>query len=569
MGLPKAPPTWALMPMQWRNDLETQQDEAGNVVDSGVDMMNRDVDELITRGLPFSSLWIDAPWETGYNTFVVNEVQLPGFDDAIDRLDDEGLRPIVWATEHVNTSDDSDQAVGMPSFASRDLFNDFKDRGFLVVDAAGAPFTFPWGRGQGAFVDFSNDAACDAWIENMRPLLERGVHGFKLDYGESMRPDVLGLLENTIPQFHDGSTNRVMHTRYARLYHQCYVRGLEDVHGDDWFIITRTGGIYDQQTGVAIWPGDVDSDLQRFGDADPDEGGAPAVGGLPSAIGAYLSLAMSGYPLYGADIGGYRGDRATPEEFARWSEFSSLSTIFQVGGGSNQAPWDADYDAAVRDEFAAAARLKASLWPMFETWIAAASKGGDGTPVVVPLGVAMGEDAAAWADKDSFVVGGVVAAYPVVVDGARDRAVRLPAGRWFRLTTGDALVGPVSAVVDAGLGDMPIFLRAGAVLVLDPESQTLLPSTSRSSSSLVRRIVTSPGPDSTTVAGGLVVAQRTDGDRVIVTVSGAPGDVLIDLLTVCSNADVSDGDFDDFTVDGAITHVDIAARGDFAFICNP
>lgn len=563
MGLPKPPPSWALLPMQWRNDLDTVV-EGGVVVDSGTDFLHRDVDEIIARGLPFGSVWIDAPWETGYNTFVVNEVQLPDFDDAVARLDDEGLRPIVWATEHVNTSDDSEQAVGMPSFASRELFELFEAQGFLVVDAQGEPFTFPWGRGQGAFVDFSNDAACDAWIENMRPLLERGVHGFKLDYGESMRPDVLGLLENTIPVFHDGSTNRVMHTRYARLYHECYVRGLEAVHGDDWFIITRTGGIYDQKNGVAIWPGDVDSDLQRFGEPDDQEDGAFGVGGLPSAIGAYLSLAMSGYPLYGADIGGYRGDRATPEEFSRWAEFSSLSTIFQVGGGSNQAAWDPDYDdpvTGVADPFAAAVRTKASLWPMFERWIAQASTGGDGSPVVVPLGVFMGEDAAGWADKDAFVVGSVVAAYPVVVAGARDREVRLPRGAWHRISSGEKLTGPTTATVDAGLGEMPVFLRAGAALVLDPESQTLLPSTRRVSSSLVRQIVVAPGPDSSVSAGGLVVAQHTDGDTVVVTVSGVQSALLVDLLALREGVNVDGGVLEDVSVDGDVTRVVAGADG--------
>lgn len=568
MGLPKPPPRWALLPMQWRNDLETEQDENGTLTSTGTDMLLGDVAALTARALPFSTVWIDAPWETGYNTFVVNDVQLPDFDDAMAALDDHGLHAIVWATEHINTSDDSDQAVGMPAFASRALFERFRDSGFLVETDSGEPFTFPWGRGQGAFVDFSNPAACDAYVDEMRPLLQRGIRGFKLDYGESMRPDILGLLENTLPVFADGSTTATMHTRYARLYHECYIQALNEVHGDDWFIITRTGGIYDQKNGVAIWPGDIDADFGRFGDGD-----AFAVGGIPSGIGGALSLAMSGYPLYGADIGGYRGGRVTPEAFSRWAEFSSLTTIFQVGGGSNQAPWDRDLDV-VAVEFAASARRKAALWPMFEAWIARASRGGDGTPVVVPLGVFMGEDAAAWADREAFVVGDVLAAYPVVTAGARTREVRVPAGFWYGVDDslaealrGQRVVGPSVVTLPAPLGSFPLLLRAGGVLVRDDTSETVLPTSVRVGESGRRVIVVAPGDDASddrvVDAGGVVVdvGNARDGDASVTVVDYACDDgVVVDAVVFLARGDV-DGD-GTVSVDGGVTRVSVVDSAD-------
>jgi alpha-D-xyloside xylohydrolase len=565
MGLPKPPPRWALLPMQWRNDLETEQDENGALTSTGTDMLLNDVAVLTALALPFSTVWIDAPWETGYNTFVVNDVQLPGFDDAMATLDDHGLHAIAWATEHINTSDDSGQAVGMPSFASRALFERFRDSGFLVETESGEPFTFPWGRGQGAFVDFSNPAACDAYVDEMRPLLQRGIRGFKLDYGESMRPDILGLLENTLPVFSDGSTTATMHTRYARLYHECYIQALNEVHGDDWFIITRTGGIYDQKNGVAIWPGDIDADFGRFGDGD-----AFAVGGIPSGIGGFLSLAMSGYPLYGADIGGYRGGRVTAEAFSRWAEFSSLSTIFQVGGGSNQAPWDRDLDV-VSAEFAVSARRKAALWPMFESWIAQASRGGDGTPVVVPLGVFMGQDAAAWADREAFVVGDVLAAYPVVAAGARERAARLPAGFWYGLDDtalgGRQLAGPSLVTLPAPLGSFPILLRAGGVLVRDDTSETVLPTSVRVGESGRRVVVVAPGDDvgddRVVEAGGVVVdvAHARDGDASVSVVDYACGEgIVVDAVVFLARGDV-DGD-GSVSVDGNVTRVSVVGSAE-------
>jgi hypothetical protein len=93
-------------------------------------MLLGDVAAMTSRSLPFSTVWIDAPWQTGYNTFVVNDVQLPNFDDSVATLTAHGLVPLVWATEHINTSDDSDQMVGMPAFGSQTLFERFAEDEF-------------------------------------------------------------------------------------------------------------------------------------------------------------------------------------------------------------------------------------------------------------------------------------------------------------------------------------------------------------------------------------------------------------------------------------------------------
>ncbi|HEY4220935.1 MAG TPA: TIM-barrel domain-containing protein, partial [Myxococcota bacterium] len=120
MGLPKGPPPdFALAPMQWRNSVDVIVDAVnGNL--TGTDQLLADANEMRARGIPTSTIWIDAPWETGYNTFTFNENQLPGIGDALGALESNGYHVITWATDNLNSSDDSDQAFGMPAFASRD-----------------------------------------------------------------------------------------------------------------------------------------------------------------------------------------------------------------------------------------------------------------------------------------------------------------------------------------------------------------------------------------------------------------------------------------------------------------
>ena len=60
---------------------------------------------------------------------------------------------------------------------------------------------------------------------------------------------------------------------------------------------------------------------------------------------------MSGYLLYGSDIGGYRGGRRPPRPL-RWSQFGALSTVMQLGGGgrgdTTHNPWDENlYDTEI------------------------------------------------------------------------------------------------------------------------------------------------------------------------------------------------------------------------------
>lgn len=524
MGLPPPPPLWALAPMQWRNDLEVTLDDAGAVTRSGTDMLLDDVSQMRGRGLPFSTVWIDAPWQTGYNTFAVNEGQLPGIDAALAGLAEQGFRVLTWATEHVNTSDDSGQAYGMPAYASRPLFDAMAAAGQLVTDEDGDPFQFPWGRGAGGFVDFTNPAACAAFQAQMQPLLARGVYGFKLDYGETMRADLLGRFANVVPRFSDGTTTAVQHVRYARLYHECFLGALRAAHGDDVFIITRTGGIYDQKNGVAIWPGDLDSGFERMG--EPVDGEL-AVGGIPAAVAGFLSLQMSGYPLFGADVGGYRGGTPTTEAWLRWAQAGALSTVMQVGGGGNQAPWDDELVSAI-DAFAVAARLHMDLWPMWQAWLARAST--DGTPVAVPVGVVV-DAPEAWADVASYLIGEALLAAPVIDDGARTRTLYVPSGRWRSWWDGALLEGPGTATVDAPLERVPLFVNEDALLVLGhPQLVTLLDNGAAPGGfdDLGQaRVVRASAGGARTVTIGDVTVERAASDALDLTITSPVSRALI------------------------------------------
>jgi alpha-glucosidase (family GH31 glycosyl hydrolase) len=524
MGLPPMPPRWVLTPQLWRNELAVTV-EGDQVVRDGRARLLDDAHRLRSLGIPGSVLWIDAPWATGHNTFAFNEIQFPDPAGMLAELRALGFHSIVWATEYVNSSNDEEQQVGMPPYASRDLFEAFNDAGYLVGTRSGAPLQLPWGRGFGAFVDFTDEQASAAFKGLIEPILAMGVRGFKLDFCESMRADLLGISHNDIPLFSDGSHADVQHTRYARLFHQVMIDALREKHPDDWFVIARTGGIFDQANGVALWPGDLDNDLQESGVADED--GVLSVGGLPAAVSGALSASLSGYPLFGSDIGGYLGGPPTTEVLLRWAQFGALSTVMQLGGGgtgdATHNPWDDRYDTDLSiPVYRKYARLHMQLLPTLEAMMKRATT--RGIAPLVPVGVVAGT-AAAWADRYTYLFGDNLLVAPVV-DGGVQRTLAVPAGRWLSWWDGAVIEGPGTVTVEAPLEELPLFWRAGAPIALaHPELMTVLPSERPEIAGPTQvgdgwqiRVAAGP-PTTTTLADDTRVEQRSDATTMTVKIT--------------------------------------------------
>ncbi len=83
---------------------------------------------------------------------------------------------------------------------------------------------------------------------------------------------------------------------------------------------------------------------------------------------------------------------------------------------------------------------------------------------------------------DCYMLGGALLIAPIIVRGVIQRYVYLPAGQWYNYWSNQRSDGGQFATVDALLQVLPIFVRAGTVLPLQPDpvnageegSQTLL-----------------------------------------------------------------------------------------------
>jgi alpha-D-xyloside xylohydrolase len=437
---PVLPDRWAYGPLIWR--------------DENVDQAEFEADLAACRDLDLaaSGTWIDRPYATGVNTFDFDPTRYPDPDAMIARAHDLGFRVALWHTPYV--SPDESPAL----HAEAEAAGYFPPQTGIAFNGWGLP------------IDFSNPDASAWWTGLAQRYADRGIEGFKLDYGEDIVVSLQGMV--TPWGFDDGTDARTMHKRYAALYHAAYAATLPPTGG---FLLCRAGTWGSQDVTRVIWPGDLDADLSAHREPRVDADGAPyvAVGGLPAAIQAALSLGPSGFPLFGSDTGGYRHSPPSAETFLRWAQHTALSTVMQVGNSDSQQPWEllnAEQLSIYRDY----ARLHLRLFPYVWTLAEQAARGG--RPPLRAVGLQYPDIADA--PPETYLLGDDLLVAPVITEGATTRTVRFPPGRWIDWHTGEILPGDQSVEVAAPLDTLPLYLAEGGIVpMLRPTIDTLAPAT--------------------------------------------------------------------------------------------
>jgi alpha-glucosidase len=186
-----------------------------------------------------------------------------------------------------------------------------------------------------------------------------------------------------------------------------------------------------------------------------------------------LGLGMSGIPFAGSDIGGFNG-APNAELYTRWLEAATLVPFMRTHAmieTPRREPWS--YGPENERANRATIRLRYRMMPALYTAYYQHTQ--SGSPVIRPIFWNTLTDSSAMSTDDEFMLGDHLLVAPVVSEGKTSRAVYLPAGRWYRLGSGEAYDGGRSVTVDApyvngdggdttGLRALPVFARAGAVI---------------------------------------------------------------------------------------------------------
>jgi hypothetical protein len=181
-------------------------------------------------------------------------------------------------------------------------------------------------------------------------------------------------------------------------------------------------------------------------------------------------MGASGIAMWGSDTGGFMStlDRLTPELLRRWIQFSAFCPVMRTKAGGIEVPeydrpqiWDADVLPSWRRWAGWHARLNDYLMAAHETYRAT------GRPIMCAVELVYPDVGPV---PDQYLLGEHLLVAPVVEPGCTVRRVVLPEGQWADLfAPARWLQGPAAVEVAVGPDDIPVFVRAGAVLALLPE----------------------------------------------------------------------------------------------------
>jgi alpha-glucosidase (family GH31 glycosyl hydrolase) len=352
----------------------------------------------------------------------------------------------------------------------RPAFAQARAAGALTETRAGAPYLYRYGASPddtnlvGQF-DFFERAGRDAYAQRLDEAIGDGYDGWMEDFGEYTPLDSV-------------SAGRIAGTRahnpYATRYHCGAYRAVRD-RARPIVRFQRSGWTGAARCAQVVWGGDPTS---SFG-----------FDGLSSAVRQSLSIGLSGVGIWGSDIGGFfqlGSNELSPELLKRWVQFGAVSAVMRTQANGvalppKERPQVIDPDQI--ENWRRYTKLHTQLYPYLVA--AQARYERSGVPLMRHLALGYPNDRRATAQETEFMFGPDLLAAPVVRQGARERDVYLPKGRWIdvwrsvrysersgglRLGEPRTLTGRRTVQLPAPLEELPLLARAGAVLPLLPPS---------------------------------------------------------------------------------------------------
>jgi alpha-glucosidase (family GH31 glycosyl hydrolase) len=317
--------------------------------------------------------------------------------------------------------------------------------------------------------DFSTRAGRRFYHRLLREAVADGYDGWMEDFGEYTFPDAFT---------RDGRDGSVTHNLYPVDYH-CAAWDFARRQKRPIVRFQRSGW-----TGVApcaqvVWNGDPST----VWDFD----------GLASAVKNGLNMGLSGIGIWGSDIGGFHAffERAlTDELLIRWVQLGAVSGVMRTQRDGVAIPAKVRPQVEDDDQIANWRRytkLRTQLFPYVQAAVREYRR--TGMPLMRHLILESPDDPAVVGVPHDFLFGPDLLAAPVVEPGSVSREVYLPRGTWidfWRTVSYDSVsgafvlggptthLGPRSVHVPAPLAELPLLVRAGALIaMLPPDVDTL------------------------------------------------------------------------------------------------
>jgi len=433
VGLPHFQPRWAM------GFAHTSMHLAD--ADNAQTAMLEFVDECRNRSVPISALHSGSGYTTGVDgrryVFTWNTKKFPDRDAFFKAVENAGLHSCanikpVLLKEH-------------PLFAEVAGFGGF------IKDVNGNPAIEMFWGGLGASLDFTNPDTIEWWKAGVTSqVLESGFSSTWNDNNECEIWDESAMVHGF------GTPHRAMDVRpvHALLMLRASFEATLAYQPDKRpYTISRAGPV-----GIAryaqTWSGDNKTSWHT----------------LKWNMANGLSMSLSGLPFLGHDIGGFDGPKPSAELLCRWVEMMCLHPRAVMNSWKPQEtnpatlPW---MHAAVEQQIIDVLNLRYRFvpWLYHLSWLSHTT----GSPSIAPMMLYF-DDEACVNEHTQFMVGDSVLVAPVIEPETTQRTLYLPkvCDGWYAYNANSGYekhyASEQTVTVDAPLGQLPVFIRTGAVL---------------------------------------------------------------------------------------------------------
>jgi len=403
---------------------------------------------LREKKIPADVIYLDIDYQQGYAPFTVNREYFPHFEQMIADLRGQGIRIIAITDLHIK-KDANHGYAPYDSGMKEDVF---------VKNPEGSVFVGPVWPGDSVFPDFTLTRVREWWGKLYKDFVAMGISGFWNDMNE---PSVFQRADKTMPldtrhRLDDGSTleHRAVHNMFGMQNARATYEGLRKLQGDERpFVLTRAAYAGTQRY-AATWTGDNSATWNHLWMSTP----------------MLLNLGLSGYPLSGDDIGGFAG---TPpaDLLTRWYEVGAFNPIYRDHankGTGDHEPWaNGPEHEAIRRRYI---ELRYKLLPYVYTGIEETTR--TGLPFMHPLFLDYPQVEGFYRDDRDFLFGHDILVAPVLTERIDPMEVTLPPGDWYDFWTAQKHASSEKIVLRPAIGEMPLYVRAGAIIPMQPLVQS-------------------------------------------------------------------------------------------------
>jgi len=295
------------------------------------------------------------------------------------------------------------------------------------------------------FFDFSNKDHAQAYFDLHKPFNEQGVRAWWLDWCcEGAITGIKGLPK-------DGWINSL----YAKDAKDQGLRG---------FAFSRIGDGYQSYGGKgqpnSAWA-EHRNTIQFTGDT------YLSWEMLAFEIKYTILAANIGMPYISHDLGSFNKDSLKDDEYMRHIQFGTFQPIFRLHSDHGiRLPWNYPNVKNQAQDFM---RLRHALAPYIYSLSYEVSTGG--MPLVRGMYFDFPDSAEAYLYATQYMFGEKMLVSPVVTPGSNTNTmVWFPEGTWTNFFTNEKVIGPIKKSISSDYTTMPVFVKAGGIIPLQPYS---------------------------------------------------------------------------------------------------